>query len=545
MRSPHARLTRNAALAATGFFALLTLAPRASIRSGEADVIVDPMGYARTLDPLGDSGQRRPVPGGFRTRFGFQLHPHCFRIAERNGSIPRADVEARVNRWLESTLRKLLEGCGRSYPELNPYILQWIASARRTVVSCLSQDGPTLGFGAVNLRGAWSLYFPSERAAVAGLIDDMSLLDSLHSLKRPVVLLPSDTWNAILRKFAPSPSIFEAYSPFPEDTLLHEIFHSTTANNRDDHNMIEQRMFDLAQSCSESVADDRINVISNLCSGASYSITADLTPVWKVIAGRVSQCGADRGCLSLFRGRMGFWASLGIDSEGLETSQARSICRKLVRRGNCDHWRDTQGATITRANPALRAIGERLAARLDPILPRATNDLPVGLLGLHPGERRGFESLQATDCFKSVFTRGPDGTLFVRGPEAGRHLPEWSDRFDLATYERRFEWARTRALESPGCGDTSVREALLANLSRIRDEGHRFLRMDLVVEIALHRVQGQAEPFVPVFFSFQREDLAHWLGRDLLEDYLGALRRFHHKSPDFDCEASGLPLGEI
>ena len=70
------------------------------------------------------------------------------------------------------------------------------------------------------------------------------------------------------------------------------------------------------------------------------------------------------------------------------------------------------------------------------------------------------------------------------------------------------------------------------------------LRSLPLLQMAVHRAQGQAEPFADTYnhppynmvMTPEQQRLGRqFLGDELFQDYLNALRRYHPLSPDYEC----------
>lgn len=251
----------------------------------------------------------------------------------------------------------------------------------------------------------------------------MAPLDPLIRQHEPTIILPRDVFVGIVNgnASASGPLAWE------HDTLIHEVFHATQANNRSDHNEVEKVMPDPGAPCSRLRAD----------------------PI--------------------------------------------------------------QGAAILRSNPLLAGIGARLLLK-------------------YPDLKAGFESIQETDCFRTLITgRAPDGGYYLRLPQPGRALTGLKDRMDYLLFGY-FQMARDAeaVLRTSARCDRERDRALLVDLLReIRARASGMSSADLLSR-AVSRAEGGGESLPatldgvlwPADGAFRE-----FIGGELYDAYVDALRR--------------------
>jgi hypothetical protein len=526
---------RLAAFALAGAAAALAALPRAS----ETALGTDPVALARRLDRLGDRRARPLIPGGaHRTPFGLQLHPSCFRLAAAEG-FDRARAAERFDAWAREAFEAVARGLDR-YPELSPYLLEWISQARRAAVTCTRLTEEQLeGYGAHAYPTLLSAEADLRRDELAGLDTDPAAvsrgpLTPLFRVYRPVIAVSQPVLRDVLSRQLP----LHAAS-----VLVHEVLHATGANNLERHGPVEKTPPDPARACHENILDDRVNVIAYLCTGVE-AVPLLLRTAEEALSRRMATCGPRKGCEELFENRIerGLLRDY-IPSETLEHGVA-ALCGRIRRAGWCQATLRSQGPLITRDRPPLRDVGRRLNDRLDELLPRASNDIPASLLRALPAHRERLERLSGTACFEAAFTRGADGTLFARGPIEKRALRDAGERVALAARPaQRLSSAREAIQASARCAaaPAAERDELWSAIAALEGELYLAFSSDAFGKLAAKRFVGEAEADHELrheTISFTRRQngaLRALVGPALFAEYLGALRRGHHQSPDFDC----------
>lgn len=285
---------------------------------------------ARNLDLLGDSNPRAHISGSYISWLGIQLHPSCIQYAKQEGI---KDVEMKFESWVGSALNDVINGCSVNYPEIRPYINEWISQARRTVITCTQNNPKMKSVWAVNCTNKLSVLSSLHRHEKFGLGHSGLLWDSQHNMHRSVVIFPVRSLKLFLSENA---------TPFWKtrfnETFIHELFHSTSANNRNDHNSIQKVIERKDNMCKENALDDRIEIISGLCAGSgktkknklsskNFIFTNDMTTR---IYNRVSKCGMERGCINTFNSSIrNPFNRIYINSTPLKDKNAINLCKRI------------------------------------------------------------------------------------------------------------------------------------------------------------------------------------------------------------------------
>lgn len=352
-------------------------------------------------DSLGNAKARAQVLGGFRTSLGLQFHPHCFSISNMHG-ISRKAAEDRLEAMTRQMFSQILGGCRSRYPELDDYLQEWVRQARRTVVTCTTNSAKEAGWRGVNAPVSVGLDFTLEKEAVVGIDLPKGALSSLPHAHKSTVALSREVWL----------QFFENHGPDLRSarTLMHEIFHSTKANSRFDHNDVASLNNTGKNQCSDGAVNDRVQTIAILCTG-DMSLTG-YRPAAAVISEKINQCGRQKGCEETFTaefdGIEGLIARSYDLSKGLPPQKARALCDRIHMAGQCDRgrrkWNSPEElSALMRTYPEFARIANRVRSRLDELLPTASNRVPTKLLEAFPSIQNGLLSVSATRCFESVF----------------------------------------------------------------------------------------------------------------------------------------------
>lgn len=290
---------------------------------------------AAHIDPAGDSSWRETVPRAYRTSFGTQFHPHCFEQFADAG-VTRNGFYQRLETALSRAVEKVAVDCKRDYPELAMYLGEWISQMRRSVILCSSKTSSELGFNAMNYTSASRVRqgLASDREHFG--IDLGSIRAPIWE-RKPLIVFPIDR-IASMHDQPADPSVTQL--------LVHEGFHSTPANNREDHNLLAASPTAAQDSCGDNPVLDRVAVITSLCTGAPLETVG--VPAYLALTQRTRQCGEDNGCAAVMKSafrskdldKMGFFGALwhrvilrtktGIPSKGLSEQQAAQVCKRIA-----------------------------------------------------------------------------------------------------------------------------------------------------------------------------------------------------------------------
>lgn len=493
---------------------------------------------ALELDELGNDKPVPGIPGGYVSPFGIQIHPSCFEYAQAGSASKRKEAEAGFERWARAAFREVTR-CESKYPELKPYLRQWISQFRRMRVTCTSKSQRDAKFSGINLpHGAALSVVLSDYEREGIEVDPEKGLAALPVEHRSVVVFPRDVFT---------PAITEdplgAFGRDHLDTMIHEGLHSTQANNHSDHNCITSYRPEKGKAwCSDdNIAADRISIVSQLCSN---------TEVWngkkvpEAMFDRVSGCGIGK-CERLFADDhhgtsdlLGKLNKIYLPNKGLGKEKAKSLCSRIYDEGACAYDLRTQGKELARGNPTLKAVGKKVRARLEKLFVPAAARIAPEVLAMFPG---AISSFKGTPCFDALISQGRGGalTLTARGRTLAARRPSGaaaspSRYFDDAMID--FKNAVSRA---PECQDEAGKE-LHGQLDSFHDRAGLPFRESFYKDAVARRYAGEAEALWPGADRFYGDKyLATLLGDELTREYIGALKKLHYQSRDVDCVALG------
>lgn len=267
---------------------------------------------SRFLDerfPSSRISDRRADPGSRRLSLGLQLHHSCVR---------QAPILSRLE-WIDIAVHRATEGilaCHSRYPEIAPLMEQWVTKMRRTKVFCPEANSNALGFGG-------QIFVHRVLAFNRALtpLENRELLELQPSTENPVILVGRDLFDDEMLRIAFS------------NLLSHEIFHATTANNRDEHNLYMLRDGFLTDSCTgpRSRLEDRIYFLEHLCSSQPNVSIPEIVRI------KSKNCGIQTGCVDLFspRGNTQILFAPFLPSSSMSEPSARSFCERLRDDGYC------------------------------------------------------------------------------------------------------------------------------------------------------------------------------------------------------------------
>jgi hypothetical protein len=384
--------------------------------------------------------------------------------------------------------------------------------------------------------------------------------EPLALANEPTISLSKEVWNNALLM-----QDLLGGDPGANSTLAHEIFHSTVANNLADHNDREQIAFNESTACSQSIADDRININAELCTG-SYKHFGGQTAAEGLFK-RMAHCGIEKGCEEAFTSEIAgpkdslteqYQASIDAKftpSRPLKKDQANLLCNLIQDDGACAHLRKTNFEGIFKLDTPLKKVGDKVAARIDDILPKTTNDIPGAVFKTFPELGKQAQELSDTPCFKAAFyppPKGADGGLDFEKPlylnlkDPHRVVEEERPAGALSTTRwSRFRDASDKMRTSSRCTDSAQREKVEKFLRGVEDTLVPAFEAKTYKVLAHPRFLGKPETqnntgYIAESEKDGNEKFTKLLGKDLTKEYLEALDRFHPASPNFDCEAVGL-----
>lgn len=511
---------------------------------------------AQGLDPIKEGLPRETVPGGYRSPLGMQLHPSCIKYAEATGK-SRMHVEQRFRAMTFATLKAGPLKCVSKYPELQPYLNQVVSHLRRAVVTCTYRNKSDVHFGAMNIYselGLPSELRPDERKGISLA----GLTKSLPNAYKTVIMYTRDYFLSTIVESTAATDM--AYS----NGLLHELLHSTEANNRSDHNEVEFVSPKKGAACGDDIRVDRVNVIADLCTNTSLA-GSSADHVEQDLFERISQCGAAQ-CEKLFMSTVPPPADMveavmkGYEtSKGLPREKAQSVCAKIYDEGYCRHTLEakhkkknplsgkieefTMADNVTAgAIPQLRDLGDRLRDRLYELFPHTPVQLNKDVLNVSPGAAELIRSQSHTPCFKAVFNDVVGGSLYLKNAAFDDSKP--------LTPKERFEQtvriATKKLVSLPECTTGSATyEAnyILEGLNKLNHDIDMAFTHNVYSDQIAPRIARKAETWAVINYPMDSR-LENLIGASLLGEYIETLKKVHYKSPEFSCRAAGLGFSD-
>lgn len=477
---------------------------------------------AFAFDKLGNTkSTKAPAPQKFESKIykpmvlkgGLQLDPSCALEAERLGASTdhlKSKLNALAGRMMDRALK-----CRKAYPEMATYIDQMISRYRREVIRC---EAPLGQKGLVEPD-------PKEEQNYAAYNDQKNITVTQKWLKKALG--------------------HEGLGWAPDDagsTLFHELLHSTSCNNRHDHNEIQKIAAGTEEDkkyCDDNVTMDRVAVVESLCMGGD--INSSKKTASQVISDRTNMCGTDRGCRAMFTAKGN--NENGLPSKDLDNDDATRLCERIKDDGMCLHFRQTQGKTVTDANPKVKAARKKVKERLGKVLPGLENEVPLEVVKLFPDLHKRLEAVKDSSCFKRHFHLSPkDGTLSsIRTTAKTVDSDLWKNS-SSAMAEHFFKLSREYSAfigkfpPDQECGETEKEiKDVLSSLDEKITASSSFIPVR-------YFIKSLNDNEYPEFEELRQPDSALYrlLGKAVVEDYVSAMDKFHYDSPHFDCEASGL-----
>jgi len=487
---------------------------------------------AKKLDKLKNTHWRETIKDskrkdwGYRSPFGLQIHPSCFKAAEKKGKTPD-DVRKAFEPYFR-TVFETVESCKRNYPEINQYLEEWVTHFRRTVLSCADIDHSKYG---INLALASVLDIESYATEGLGQVHAFSSLP--NELKSTVIV--SKPWLD---------SVLNTRPTFISDehdiaALIHEVLHSTHANNRWDHDWAQKRTAFASGACGdEDILTDRINLVTEICVSRSNQPVNPRRDLFK----RIGSCGFN-SCVRIFNEDLmesgsviARIASHWAPARGLSNTDSRNLCIKLYNEGYCEKQvailRENESYVrgAVKEDPRWTEVTNKVRARLYKFFPRDRFVITKKYLDSTPHSEeinQLITVLKDKPCFKKIFELLPNGNLKCLS------CPKQSREAILGT----LRWARLdikKNLYSPVC--LSDRRAFHA-LARLNDLMYRW-----VTEVEnLSQSNSIWTLYQPFFFSgYEPLTPRLWLsilGPDLLQEFNDAIKKKYWK---FDCKTAGF-----
>lgn len=497
---------------------------------------------------------RKTIKGGYRSPLGVQIHPYCFEIAkqkfaEQKLPYDRKKVEAAVETWIERSVEKVLGnqgGCSQRYPELNNFFHSWLIRARRAVFTCSPKNSKELEASAQHFVYGESLSdLPKE--AVKGL--DIKASESTVKSIKPTIVLASDTFLGVLEGKAPERK---------DSTFIHEIFHSTGANNQYEHNQVERVNAVSARdkidvdSCETQIADDRVAMLAAMCSRSTVFFAGKT--VEEVIYKRVLKCGPLKGCVAMMRDKDTRLNHL--KSVKLSEAAAVSFCESVIEERACVEWAGKNIDEILKTNAEITNARTEVRERLEAVLPTKNHQIPRALLESIPGVLDKLNGKALASCVAAATVTDDQGALY---PKTFNYLPQ--PELQLRGYAGSDSmWAEmkpfvTAIKAAPECREPETQARALKVFKMIGQEMRLALNAPAFKQLAFNAINEKPErvreaigltPDISLTSapSMREGDDAkafiRLLGSETYNKYLKALERFHPESTQLDCLNLGM-----
>lgn len=247
---------------------------------------IDSQALITRYDQLrGNRKWRLDVPGAYRTKWGLQFDQTCIKRFPN-----RAEAIQKLDYWADTAIQSVVQNCGQMYPELRDYVEQWVTQFRRAVVICESEAHVKYGAYAET-----QLFYATQTGNVT--IDPRDYFKRTKTRERERKQ-PQTKWMANVQKRMESvqntidlmkneeKTIAENYEAtyvfgpghlLRTTSLIHEVFHSTSANNKLNHAISylddtedrihiekEDRIYGLADLCSPNLSSKRDRIFNKL-----------------------------------------------------------------------------------------------------------------------------------------------------------------------------------------------------------------------------------------------------------------------------------------
>lgn len=450
-----------------------------------------------------------------RLEGGMQLDSSCVLEAERMG-VNSTQLKAVMEKNMARMLDRILK-CGENYPELDKYLKETVYQYRRQIMKC---DPPEKQKGL--------------------MVPLTNITYDAYNLKTSMVF--SNNWlKRALGKTGNQRSHNHALS-----TVFHEMLHSTSCNNRHDHNEVERMpaTVESKDACNQNVSMDRISVVESLCMGEHFNSSGH--PAARILANRISMCGTDRGCRDLFTAKgsnITWWEKTFYDaspSSHISDTQAGTLCARIKDDGMCLHFRANQGPVINGADAHLTAVRGNLDARINQVLPGLSNRVPVAFMKLYPDIQKRFDALKDGSCFKrNFYEKNPEDINALRTTASTVPSSTWDMDSALSSHIGRIATDLGSFLAKMNSDECTEETRELRSL--LNDYGERLKSSTLVTQLrTLKASNNKGEYLKTKDLRNSSSELVQILGPELVQSYVRTMDKRHSDSPHFDCVATGL-----
>ncbi len=376
-------------------------APAADVLE-KSPIDIDREFIAESMKMLGvdPKAARAPYEGALRSTFGTQLDESCLKQARRSG---RSDKEiiANFDKYLASAMRDFVPKCAQDYPETKRYVQEWMKSMRDTVIIC--DDGFKKESPKVIMMTPFSMKDLEEMSVNPRIIERLG-----KSIPKGKTFNEAGSPMFVAGGFFPEMLDAPKYQILTE-AFIHEGFHNTSANCREDHGKIQlvNPGDEGVGYCQDNRLDDRVTSMTILCMNTGYRGSTKKKA--QELFERMNQCGMKRGCIDL-------WTSVEdgsseVDSDPLSVDQAKSLCEKIYFEGSCFAMvNNPVGAVTVASMEPLASIAQEAQKKFDGYIPRFRHEIPPDLAKRVLSENSDFGY---DPCLKAMFTKGPQGQLYL------------------------------------------------------------------------------------------------------------------------------------
>lgn len=499
----------------------------------------NPVKHAEMLDPQKNQNWRKPVPNAYRTKLGLQFHPVCVKLAQEKTGFSKEEVTSRLEAFMEKLTSRTLN-CERLYPELKPYLREWIFQARRSVIACWKEENPLIA--ATNFQANVGLKkYGIDHEGRKGLGARVIRPNSKHG-KTLIGAGPHLMQMLALN----DPNGFHA--------LMHELSHSSRMGSRQEHNTL----FSMADpdddaSCGDAELLDRVEVINSLCQGINLYFSNG-TEVQNAIAHRIERCGMEKGCKQIFNGKsnnltMGMeWAQRPLH---LSDSASEQLCRRIQGDDACIQKYNTSFWDTMKHDDEIQKISVKVEERLKGLISFKNHILKRGLLDHLPAFQQTLAShLKNHACAGNLVEKDRAGNLKLKITREKSykffgvglsnlfpsHLRNWINQFGLLIQNK--------------CGVNP--KAFMDDLTRLAKKDFAenlefilFLELgNQVLNLAQMNTEIHPGPAALNLQLFTSKDydraLNQLLGKRLTQELREVLLEHYPHDSNFDCIAQGL-----
>ncbi|MEW6056960.1 MAG: hypothetical protein AB1540_10130 [Bdellovibrionota bacterium] len=486
--------------------------------------------------------RRKPIPnGGYSSPWGPIVHPSCFQYAsEKTRYRGRKKAERAIDLWFEQTFLTVTQSCASRYENLkDPYLKQWVTQFKRTVLTCsakLDLKRKTEIAVAANISRKSDLpkvLLPREMEGIDLGKED---LEALPSAFKTTIVFPKSLFSEVLTVFASNNPAYETQQHLASDTLIHEVLHSTQANNRRDHNQIRPN--------SNKLRLDRILVITRMCTrmsqdSADHALIEPLLFPGSLAKSPLQLAQNLKNCHNLFTSRTGFsLESKYLPSKGLSAIQAASLCQAIASTARC--WRKlrTEGARFTKNSPLLMKFTDAFRKRFTELALPDTNEISPTIVSWSPRLQNLLSRPISSSCLQDAFQITEGKAVRIATPYTIGFSFEANPGEHILTKVQ----SAIDQLQSLSLCDDNERRDFLEAFQELHSNLAEVFRSAIYQDFVLKRLNHQAEASyrppgrLSNLTSPDRNSLFRELiGEGLYDSYLYTLEQVHHLSPKYEC----------